>query len=179
MHRRGVFLSRVFCSSGEAPWARQDYARCVWDGGVGPRMGLGREREKDGTTGRGSSLRILPPVGRPQFAPPIWGGRELRLPPHALGAGSGLEGSCPKSQGAAPKLRDSLGAALGVPCRTTSQRAVPDKKMRQKKTLQVYFVSPPGSYEIQQIWPLAIKIGLSLAAILPQGRIGRPTGEGH
>ena len=41
------------------------------------------------------------------------------------------------------------------------------KKMRQKKTLQVYFVSPPGSYEIQQIWPLAIKIGLSLAAILP------------
>ena len=143
MHRRGVFLSRVFCSSGEAPWARQDYARCVWDGGVGPRMGLGREREKDGTTGRGSSLRILPPVGRPQFAPPIWGGRELRLPPHALGAGSGLEGSCPKSQGAAPKLRDSLGAALGVPCRTTSQRAVPDKTIEAKKDLTGLFCEPP------------------------------------
>ena len=143
MHRQGVFLSRVFCSSGEAPWARQDYARCEWDGGVGPRMGLGREREKDGTTGRGSSLRILPPVGQPQFAPPIWGGRELRLPPHALGAGSGLEGSCPKSQGAAPKLRDSLGAALGVPCRTTSQRAVPEKTIEAKKDLTGLFCEPP------------------------------------
>ena len=121
--------------------ARLCQVRVGW--GVGPRMGLGREREKDGTTGRGSSLRILPPVGQPQFAPPIWGGRELRLPPHALGAGSGLEGSCPKSQGAAPKLRDSLGAALGVPCRTTSQRAVPEKTIEAKKDLTGLFCEPP------------------------------------
>ena len=70
-------------------------------------MGLGCERE-GGATGQGSSVRILLPAGRPQFAPPIWGGRELRLPPHALGVGSGLEGSCPISQAVVTQARVCL-----------------------------------------------------------------------
>ena len=83
----------------------------------------------EGATGQGSSVRILLPAGRPQFAPPIWESRELRSPPHALGAGSGR--ACPKSQGVASKLGVSLNATPGVLCQTTPRRAAP-KKGRKK-----------------------------------------------
>ena len=80
---------------------------------------------------QGSSVRILLPASRPQFAPPIWERRELRSQLHALGAGSVLlevlfQIPCglPSSYGC------SLRAALGVPCRTTTQRAA--QKMGEK-----------------------------------------------
>ena len=66
----------------------------------GARGGLRMLREKDGATCR-ALLGLRQGVGR--SSPPYMGGRELRLPQDALGAGSGLEGSCPISQAGCPQ----------------------------------------------------------------------------
>ena len=73
MHRRGVFLSRVFCSSGEAPWARQDYARCVWDGGGGAQDGLRKGKREGWNHWSGVLLEDPPASGSAAVRPPYMG----------------------------------------------------------------------------------------------------------